>query len=507
MLADRGKLLLRVGTELLAQEARGLRGRRPVLSGSSPRPQDRPVRIRQALERLGPLYIKVGQILSTRQDLISPVIAQELENLHDRATEYPFDRMAPVLEAELGADWRSYFRDFDTRRPLGCASLAQAYSATLTDGLPVVVKVQRPGITAMMATDMRLLRTVTRMLSKRTPVLSETIDFDAMLGVIFDAMRHELDFTLEAANMEQARAAVAAVPGIEVPGVIHATEGVLIQRRAPGSSIRDADPTAFKDAERERIGSDLLAVMYQGYFIDRHFHADPHPGNIFVCPDGPTTLIDWGMVGRIDRHLSMALMMTLLGLANNDAQAVARTWPEMGRATAWADIGGFEQDMASLVPKLHAAPLEQLKFGSSLATLLRYSTKRGIQTNPMVGILGKSFANVEGSVRYLAPHLSVTDVLVTQTQRVLTEFACQTLSRQQLGYTGLQMLSAFETLLPHVRTVTRSLAAGELTLQHTAVARKFSLVDHRRNGQVRRIEHKLIAAAVAAWLLHRRRRP
>ncbi|MEU7154486.1 AarF/UbiB family protein [Streptomyces sp. NPDC045456] len=463
------------------------------------------MRIRTALERLGPLYIKVGQVLSTRQDMIPPALAQELEHLHDRAEVCPFDRMAAVLEADLGLGWRGRFRDFDTQRPLGCASLAQAYAATLTDGRSVVVKVQRPGITTLMATDMRLVRGMTRTLARRTPVLSETTGFDAMLAVIFEAMRHELDLTLEAANMDEARAAVAAMPDVEVPEVVHATRHVLIQRRAPGTCIRDADPADFEDDERERIGTDLLTVMYQGYFIDHRFHADPHPGNIFVCPGGPTTLIDWGMVGRIDRHLGMTLMMTLLALANNDAHAVAHTWPEMGRPTAWADIGGFEQDMAAVVPSIASVPLDRLQFGASLATLLRLSSRRGIRINPMIGILGKSFANMEGAVRYLAPHLSVTEVLVRQSRRVLAEYARQTLSEPQLAYTALQLLSGLETMLPQARAVGRGLAGGGLTVQHAAVTRPFSLTDHRTDARTRRFERHLLGAAALVWLLSRRR--
>ncbi|UNO44385.1 AarF/ABC1/UbiB kinase family protein [Streptomyces sp. MST-110588] len=507
MLAERGRLLLTVAAGLLAEEVRGT-GRRngPGLAEDGRRARQRAVRIRGALERLGPLYIKVGQILSTRQDMVPHALARELEHLHDRAEVCPFDRMAAVLEADLGRGWHGRFRDFDAARPLGCASLAQAYAATLADGRPVVVKVQRPGITTLMAADMRLLRGATRLLARRTPVLSETIGFDAMLGVIFDAMHDELDFTLEAANMDQARTAVAATPGIEVPAVVHATPRVLIQRRAPGTSIRQADPAAFKDEERERIGTDLLTVMYQGYFIDRRFHADPHPGNIFVCPGGPATLIDWGMVGRIDRHLSMTLMMTLLALANNDAHAVAHTWPEMGRPTAWADIGGFEQDMAAVVPKLASVPLERLEFGASLAALLRHSSRRGIQTNPMIGILGKSFANMEGAVRYLAPHLSVTDILVRQSRRVLAEYARQSLAEPQLAYTALQMLCGLETLLPQARAVGRGLAGGELTVQQAPVTRPFSLVDHRANARLRRTERHLLGAAALLWLLRRRRR-
>ncbi|MBY8886116.1 AarF/ABC1/UbiB kinase family protein [Streptomyces sp. PTM05] len=506
MIPERGRLLLVVGSELLAGELRAAVGHRGTDAGADSElgaSRERARRVRAALERLGPLYVKVGQVLSTREDLVPPALASEFERLHDQATPYPFDRMSTVLEQDLGSHWRERFKDFDTLRPLGCASLAQAYAATLSDGRPVVVKVQRPGIARLMASDMRLLRLVTRGVSKRFPLMSETIDLNAMLSVIFEAMRHELDLTLEAANMDEARTTVGDIAGIQVPDVVHATPRVLIQQRAPGTSVRDADPSAFAVEERERIGTSLLAFMYQGYFIDHRFHADPHPGNVFVCPGGPTTLIDWGMVGRIDRHLSSSLMMTLLGLANNDAHAVARSWAEMGRPTPWADLSGFEQDMATVVPKLASIPLNRLRFGASLAALLRHSTRRGIQTNPMIGLLGKSFANIEGTVRYIAPQLSATDVLVDQADRVLAAHALRSLSQQQLSYTALQILSGLETLLPHARAVTRSLSSGELTVQQAPVTRAFSLVGHRTSTRVKRAERHLLGAAALAWYFSR----
>ncbi|MGK5640400.1 ABC1 kinase family protein [Streptomyces sp. URMC 126] len=500
---DRGRLLLSVATGLLAEEVRAGAARLrppPYAEDEDDGPaRQRAVRLRRALERLGPLYIKLGQVLATRQDILSEVTAAELEGLHDRADPLPFARLVPVLEAELGPSWRDRFAAFDTDEPLGSASLAQVYGARLAHGTPVVVKIQRPGVRALMRADMRLLSTAARLLARRTPVLSATLDFEAMLHVVFDAMRHELDFTLEAANMEAARAAVAPFEYLEVPEVLHATRRVLIQSRAPGVCVREADPESFEAAERERIGADLLTFMCRQYLIDRRFHADPHPGNVFVVPGGPATLIDWGMVGRIDRHLGLTLTLTLLGLAGNDARIVARNWPEMGRPLPWADLSGFHQDMAVMVPALHAVSLERMRFGASLAALLRHSTKRGIQTNPMIALLSKSFANAEGSVRCLAPHLSVTEILTRHTHHVVRHYARESLSRERLGYTALQALAAWENSLGDARTFTQALSGGELTLQHVIVQRRFSLAEHREDVRRRRLLRGAAALAAVLW--------
>ncbi|MFE9688009.1 ABC1 kinase family protein [Streptomyces sp. NPDC006285] len=505
----RAQLLFKVMAQLAARE---LPQRRSTLrqsrGDSADRAQRRAVEIRQSLERLGPLYIKIGQILSTRQDLIPQTLATELESLHDQAAVLPFSSMKPVLEAELGPAWARQFRDFDMSRPLGAASLAQAYGARLTTGEHVVVKVQRPGVREIVGEDMRMIKMAARFGAKRAPYFNMTIDLEAMLGVVFDAMRPECDFTLEAANMDAARRSVAGFDNLCVPDVLHATPRVLIQSMAPGTSIRDADPTAFKDAEREAIGTSLLTYMYHGYFTDRRFHADPHPGNIFVCPGGPTTFIDWGMVGHIDRRLSMSVVLILLGLARNDGPAVANGWLEMGRPTQWADVSGFGQDMAALVPKIHAASLEHLNFGSALGNVLKCSTKRGIQTSPMISILAKSFANIEGSVRYLAPELSVTDVFVENMRDVLFAYACEAVSEEQLATHLMQLIAASASLPSELRSITRALAQGDLTFQAAPVqAGKISLVENRMDARTRYVVRRLAAAGALGWWAYSRTRP
>lgn len=285
---------------------------------------------RRALEELGPLYIKAGQILSTRTDMVSAAMIEEFRQLHDQVSPGPFAELEPVLVGELGPDWASGFRDINTEEPIGTASLAQVYRAVMADGTPAAVKVQRPGMREVMEADMDLLNRLARLVARRAPRLGAVIDFEAMLGVLLDAMRPELDFVLEARNMERARRAAAGFEHIAVPEVLKATSRVLVQTLPPGSSIREADPAAFTVEQRMAIGRDLLAFMYRGYFLDGWFHADPHPGNIVVHPGSPAYLIDWGMVGRIDRSLSTHLLRVLLSVALNDGTALAQAWIELG---------------------------------------------------------------------------------------------------------------------------------------------------------------------------------
>jgi ubiquinone biosynthesis protein len=460
--AHRGRLLFTVARDIVADKASSApsEARPPGPEVEDDKGLRRARAVRSSLERLGPFYVKIGQILSTRPDLVSDVMIAELEHLHDDVSATPFGAFAAILEQEMPG-WRRRFRSIDVVRPLGSASLAQVYRATMHDGTPAVVKIQRPGIRAQVLRDMRNMRRVARLVGKLAPKFNELIDVDSMLRVIFNGMEPELDFTLEAQNMVDARKAVKQFKHLTVPKVIDATPRVLVQTLAPGVSIGDADPGAFTGKERRKICRDLLTFMYRGYFSEHVFHADPHPGNIFVHPGRKANVIDWGMVGRIDRHLGRLMVLVLLSVAQNDAPATARGWVEMGRATSRADVPGFAGDMSLLVPRIHSASLEELNFGVTLSSILMYATRRGIHTSPHVSLLGKSFANVEGSVRNLAPELSIVDVFADAMEGILADLFTDVMSKKQAARFAMDLLIGSTTALDHSRNILQDLRDHE----------------------------------------------
>ncbi|MFE8910869.1 ABC1 kinase family protein [Streptomyces globisporus] len=428
--------------------------------------QQRARAIRQALEELGPLYVKVGQILSTRPDFVPDYVREELALLTDQATVRPFASFVPALEAELGANWREAFSSFETGRPLGAASLAQVYRATRRDGTPCVVKIQRPGSYGMVLGDMTVLRRVTRVIKRAAPQFNEVIDTGAMLDVVFRAMSDELDFTREAANMKDARRAAKEFKTIKVPKALLATPRVLIQSLADGQAAHRLKEDELSRKQRKKIAKEFVAYMLRGFFVDRTFHADPHPGNLLVSPDGKAHVIDWGMVGRIDRSTSSAMLGTMIGMAYNDGPALAQSWIRMGTATPWSDIGGFTSDIARFVPHITNASLAELNFGVALTSVLAFSTSRGIQTTPNVSILGKAVANMEGTVRHIHPALKLSESIRDLLQDIVLDMVRDLASPEQLAQYGLHTLHALTNGPGQGTRVLNDIADRQLTLHN-----------------------------------------
>ncbi|MPY86010.1 MAG: AarF/ABC1/UbiB kinase family protein, partial [Actinophytocola sp.] len=248
-----------------------------------------------------------------------------------------------------------------------------------------------------------ILAQAVKLAMKRSPNISEIFQPEAMLEVVFSAMRPEIDFTAEAANMEEFEEMLEQFEHLEVPEVLDVTKEVLIMSKAPGVSVRECNVADFSDKEREAIARDMCAMLFHGFMVDGLFHADPHPGNIFVAPGEPATVIDFGMVGRIDRRMALGYTRFMMATALNDGEAAGRAALEMGTLTSRANVPGFLSDMQRYIPTMAKQSLQNMEFGNDFNQFLVFCTKRGIAVNPGIALFGKATANMEGSLRRLAP--------------------------------------------------------------------------------------------------------
>ncbi|PJM97980.1 ubiquinone biosynthesis monooxygenase UbiB [Streptomyces sp. CB01201] len=463
--------------------------------------------LRMLLEELGPLYVKVGQILATRPDMLPDHIRAELTLLNGQVSARPFAEFDQVLVAELGEKWRDLFREIHTAVPLGSASLAQVYRAVTISGRDCVVKVQRPGSQDAVNGDIAVLRRVTGLIARCAPHFSEVVDIDAMASMLFAVMKDELDFTREARTMEKARKLARAYPRVQVPGVLLATRRVLVQTFAGGVPANELKDDQLTDDQRKDIAYQLMDFMFHGYFIDRHFHADPHPGNILVSADGTAHVIDWGMTGRIDRGTSAGMIGALLGMARNDGAALARSWIRLGTPTPWSNTAGFTADVARLVPRWSDASLEELYFGVALMELGRCATRRGIQISPVISVIGKSVANIEGTVRCIYPAFKFAEATQRSLKDVVTHLLGEVLSKEQVAQTFLEAVHAIATVPGQLQGLLADAVDG-----HLVVRARTNLGDPVSSGKRHRLPtagtltQSVAGAAALGWFLTRKKR-
>jgi ubiquinone biosynthesis protein len=275
------------------------------------------VAIRKTLEQAGIVFVKLGQMASTREDLLPPELTTELRHLQSRVEPLPQPPMQEQLEAELGGTVEDHFTEFEWR-PIGSASVAQAYTARLPTGEPVIVKVQRPGMDELVARDGATVLHLARALEQRTPI-GRDLHAEELAEDFVRAMKDELDFVGEAANAVDIAAGTDGTAGVRIPRVFNhlVTRRVLVEERFEGKSVTEPgriaalglDPTAVAD----RLVEALLGQVLYG-----HFHADPHPGNVMLLDDGSLGLIDFGMTGRLDANQRSALMDMMASLAAGD---------------------------------------------------------------------------------------------------------------------------------------------------------------------------------------------
>jgi ubiquinone biosynthesis protein len=460
--------------------------------------------IRETLERLGPLYIKVGQMLSTRPDLVSQTVIDALQDLHEQVMVRPFSEFEPVLERNLGSHWRYRFTEIDTEVPLGAASIAQVYRAVQNDGQEVVLKIQRPGVAASTRLDMEILAQAVKLAMKRAPNIAEIFQPEAMLEVVFTAMRPEIDFTAEAANMDEFRDMLEQFEHLRVPDVLDVTQEVLIMTKAPGVSIRECVLEDFSEKERELIGRDLCAMLFHGFLVDGLFHADPHPGNVFVAPGEPATVIDFGMVGRIDRRMALGYTRFMMATALNDGEAAGRAALEMGTLTSRANVPGFLSDMQRYIPTMANQSLQNMEFGSNFNDFLVFCTKRGIAVNPAIALFGKATANLEGSLRRLAPEITPFDVFRDSMGGILKDQAKQMVAEEEILRIANEAFFASRSIPEQVRYLAQSVVNGQFVLRTRDDSA--SIHEDREDARARAMRRTIMGVAAGAIWYDRRRR-
>lgn len=367
-----------------------------------------PERMIQVIQELGPTFIKLGQVLSTRPDILPEPYIAELTKLQDTANTVPIDQVKSIIKEELGEPVETLFAFFD-ETPLAAASLGQVHAAMLHDGTNVIVKVQRPNIRDIIERDIDIMYTVSRFLERKwdrvkTYALTEIVDEFAI------TIREELDYTIEANNTERLREILSREKNVRVPKVFWnlVTKRVLTLEWIDGIKITDIDRLKSMNVDLAQLASTLSSVMFKQLFIDGFFHSDPHPGNLLVTPDHSIVLIDAGQVRQLDAETRTGLLRLLIAFEHQDTHRFAEEIVELGITRGEVDLPALTQDLEKVLRQFYNMPAQAMNIGNIMARVMDVSARHKIRLPVGFAVIGKVFANIDGINRMLDPNFNFT---------------------------------------------------------------------------------------------------
>jgi len=365
------------------------------------------VRIRRTLEDLGPLFVKFGQILSTRRDLLPDDIANELARLQDRVPPFPGAQARTIIEKAYGQPVEAVLQDFDAR-PLASASVAQVHGARLKDGTEVVVKVLRPGIERTIRRDVGLLYTIAR-LAERYWKEGRRLHPVEVVREYEKTILDELDLMREAANASQLRRNFLGSPALYIPEVYwdYTRPGVLVMERISGTPVGDVAALRRQGISMRMLGERGVEIFFTQVFRHNFFHADMHPGNIFVAPDGQYIAVDFGIIGTLMPEDQRYLAENLLAFFNRDYRRVAELHLESEWVPRGTRVDEFESAIRTVCEPIFEKPISQISFGHFLLRLFQTARRFNMEVQPQLVLLQKTLLNIEGLGRQLYPALDL----------------------------------------------------------------------------------------------------
>ncbi|WP_307845456.1 AarF/UbiB family protein [Planomonospora sp. ID67723] len=474
-------------TRILVRHGLGpyLRGRDPDLGAPSSRA--RLARsLRQALDDGGVTFVKLGQILSTRSDLLAPEFVEELRLLQDKVATAPWAEVEPVLAAELGGPVAGTFAEFE-REPLAAASIAQVYRARLVAGGEVVVKVQRPGIATVVDQDLDIVARLARTLERRTR-WGRAFGVTELARGFAEALREELDFRVETANMAAVAAASAGEP-VRVPAPYPELSGrrVLVMERLDGVPFGGVVP---EGTDREELARTLFETLLRQIMLHGVFHADPHPGNIMLLADGRLALLDFGSVGRLDASLRGALQRLLVALDRGDPLGVGDALLEVVARPDEIDERELERELGRFMARhlvAGVAPDVQM-FGR----LFRIIAAHGLSVPPEVAAVFRALATVEGTLARLSPGFDVVAEARAFSVRHIAEQATPERVREAAVQEALGLLPMLRRLPRRVERIASAAEHGRFGVN----VRLFA--DERDRRHVTGLLHQVLLTVLAA---------
>ncbi|GJM26991.1 MAG: ubiquinone biosynthesis protein UbiB [Phycisphaerae bacterium] len=453
-------------------------------------------RLRAALTELGPTFVKFGQILSTRPEIVGNAIAMELSVLQDRVPPVSFKEIEAALERAVGGPLEEVYAEFD-QTPIASASLSQVYRARLHDGASVAVKVQRPQVYGVVRSDLNLLRSIAEW------VVEHVEDFDWMdpVGTVDEFERsilRELDFTIEASIIERFAADFADTEMVFVPEVYRdiSNDEILVMDWVDGIRVDSVDRFPERNCDPKQVAAIGCEMINRQVFEHRLFHADPHPGNIFVMRDNVIAFLDFGMVGHLERGDAASMVDLLRSVFEEDASACVRSLLMLTTTRDAQDPVGLEHEVSDFIAFRARTVIGGGRLGETIETLTEILHRHQLQLSPRFSLLLKSLATIESTARTLDPDLDIIPIMQPYVERIIAERYDPKAIALDMQRQGLAFVRLARNLPQDVHDLVGLARRGKLKVQ----------LEHEELGKIARVTDRAgsriaIGIVIAALIL------
>ena len=464
--------------------------------------------LRLALEELGPTFIKLGQLLSTRADLLPGEYRAALAKLQDAAPAVPSDVVEEIIEGELHAGASDAVAGFHAE-PLACASVGQAHLATLRDGTEVVVKVRRPNVVEEMDQDLEIIQNFAARASRRSKAAAR-YDLVGLADEFVQTLRAQLDYLQEARNAERFAANFAGDSSVQIPRVFWdlTTSRVITLERIRGMKVTDIAALDEAGLDRHDLAQRAARIVAKMVFEDGFFHADPHPGNFFIEPDGRFGIVDFGMVGTLDDALREQLSRLLIGFVRQDPDRLADALLALGTSTEPVDRARLREDLAGLLARYCGRSIGEISLRTALGDVLAIVRRHGLRLPRDLALLLTVLLVAEGLVAVLDPDFRFAEALAPYARRQLLAQLTPAAVRRRVEQFGADLAELAVDFPGRLDRLLKSVESGGLEVRLRTDELESMLTRAERVGN--RIAVAVLAAAaidrLAGLAVERQRR-
>ena len=458
-------------------------------------PEGKPAEFAHDLEALGPTFVKIGQALSTRPDMVPPAYLAALEHMQDEVDPVPFDAIREMVESQLGVRINQAFGSFD-EVPLGSASLAQVHRATLRDGRPVAVKVQRPGIAESVREDLDALSRLAGHADRMTD-LGRRVRFSDWVHEFGKALMAELDYRAEAENLERFGKHFEEYPELYVPAPVwdYSARRVLTMDLVTGTKVTELSGLRRTEQKLDSLASALMRGYLDQMFVHGEIHADPHPGNLLVTDDGRLALFDLGMVAHVPPKQRERMLKMLFAAVDGRGEEVANETISMGTRLEKFDEERFMREVGQMVARYAAHGTGSMSEGRLMLEIVRQATACDLRTPPEISLLGKTLLNLEQVSHALDPELDVKRIVERHLEHVMRERLKKSLSLSNLASEMIEVQALLRESPRKVSDILSLLAENKLQVRMTG------LEESHLMESLQKIANRIAAGLVTAALI------